>query len=416
MMRRALTGFAKEQVGLWPEDLASVVVSITEDTPGALNNVLNCFQKRGISLARIESKFHDSLAQRPSHSFIIDIFRPERSSLDYLLADLKALGAKAELVGGYNVPWFPKCRKDLDFLDQHLMEAGADLKADHPGFSDPVYRTRRREIADIAVNYRLAHGPVPKVKYTEAEVETWKTIYEALSPLHKMNACHEFNTAMTEMEKNCGFASNHIPQIADINSYLSTKTGFVLRPVAGLLTGRDFLNSLAFRVFSSTQYIRHSSVPFFTPEPDLVHEFLGHVPLFADQEFANFSQEIGLASLGASDVEIAQLATCYWFSVEFGVIEEDRRRIYGAGILSSVNEIKNAIRADAEIRQFEPEVACTVPYPVTTLQSFYFNARSFKQMKELMCTYALGIRRGFSLLYNPTNHSVRTDRHLYKKK
>jgi phenylalanine-4-hydroxylase len=415
-MRRALTGFAQAHVGPWPEDLASVVVSIANNSPGALNSILSCFQKQHINLARIESQFNDPLVHESGHSFLIDVIRPERAALDHLLADLKGMGAKAELVGGYHVPWFPKSRRDLDFLEQRLMEAGAELTADHPGFSDQLYRDRRKEIADIAFNYRLAHGPVPKVKYTDAEVKTWKTIYETLSPLHKLHACNEFKVAMTEMEQSCGFAPSHIPQIADINAYLATKTGFMLRPVAGLLTGRDFLNSLAFRVFSSTQYVRHHSVPFYTPEPDIVHEFLGHVPLFADKEFANFSQEIGLASLGASDTEINQLATCYWFSVEFGVIEEGGRKIYGAGILSSADEIKNATRPDIEIRPFDPASACNVPYPVTSLQPFYYMAPNFKQMKELMRKYALGIRRGFSLTYNSAEHSVRTDRHLNKKK
>ena len=184
-----------------------------------------------------------------------------------------------------------------------------------------------------------------------------------------------------------------------------------------MLTAREFLNSLAFNVFSSTQYLRHHSKPLYTPEPDIVHEFLGHAPMFANKDFCDFSQEIGLASLGASDEEITKLGTLYWFTVEFGVcIEDGKQKIYGGGILSSPSEIEWAASEKPKFHEFEIEKIVTFPYTITDIQNNYFLAPSFKKMKELVIKYSDSIKRPFNVSYNVDTKRIIIDRKVNVKK
>lgn len=174
-----------------------------------------------------------------------------------------------------------------------------------------------------------------------------------------------------------------------------------------MLSSRDFLAGLAFRVFHSTQYIRHDAKPMYTPEPDICHELLGHVPLFANKEFAEFSQEIGLASLGASDEDVERLATCYWFSIEYGLCRQhDGIKAYGAGLLSSFGELQYCLGEKPEIKAFDPAVTGLQSYPVTKFQPIYFVADSFVSAKEQMREFAAKLKRPFQVRYNPYTQSV----------
>ncbi|KTF72878.1 hypothetical protein cypCar_00043541, partial [Cyprinus carpio] len=121
---------------------------------------------------------------------------------------------------------------------------------------------------------------------------------------------------------------------------------------------------------------------------DTCHELLGHVPLLAEPSFAQFSQEIGLASLGASDDSIQKLATCYFFTVEFGLCkQEGKLRAYGAGLLSSISELKHALSGNARILPFDPNVTCKQECIITTFQDIYFVSDTFEEAKVKMSTF-----------------------------
>eukprot|EP00656_Telonema_subtile_P043945 TRINITY_DN50246_c0_g1_i1.p1 TRINITY_DN50246_c0_g1~~TRINITY_DN50246_c0_g1_i1.p1 ORF type:complete len:343 (-),score=88.90 TRINITY_DN50246_c0_g1_i1:87-1115(-) len=325
--------------------------------------------------------------------------------------------------GDRDVPWFPQNGRDLDSTTATLDGSIELIAPDHPGFSDQAYIERRNQLAEQAASYR--HGePLPRIEYTQSEQDTWKAVVDKLDVLHQKHACAEYLRVRPLMEQHCGFRADNIPQLEDVSCFLQDCTGFRIRPVTGLLSARDFLNALAFRVFFSTQYIRHHSRPLYTPEPDLLHEMLGHVPMFADPDFADFSHSIGVASLGASDEDIERLATCYWFSVEFGMLQEQGElKAYGAGLLSSFGELEYACNAHwspsappglhttaPSVQRFDPFVASATEYPITEYQPVYFVADSMLHAKEAMKRFCESLKRPFHATLDPLTRRIHVDR------
>lgn len=379
---------------------------------GALAQALAIFKDHQVNLMHIESR--SSKRSPGDYEFMVEIDR-EKGDVTGAFDELRKKSAYFQIItrnhNGKNaeaesIPWFPGRIADLDRFANQILSYGSELDSDHPGFTDPVYRARRKEFADIAFHYK--HGePIPRVNYTPEETETWRTVYRQLTQLYPTHACREFNHAFPLLIENCGYREDNIPQLQDISDFLHDCTGFTLRPVAGLLSSRDFLAGLAFRVFHSTQYIRHPSVPLYTPEPDVCHELLGHVPLFADPQFAQFSQEIGLASLGAPDEYIERIATCYWFTVEYGMCRQNGElKAYGAGLLSSFGELEYCMTDKPEIRPFDPPKTGLQKYPITQYQPVYYVSESFEDAKEKMIAFAKTIPRSFSVRYNPYTQNV----------
>lgn len=146
--------------------------------------------------------------------------------------------------------------------------------------------------------------------------------------------------------------------------------------------------------------------------------------MFADEDFASLSQEIGLASLGASDEDIKRLATCYWHSVEFGLLKEKdeksgdlKLKAYGAGLLSSFGELGYACSGVYNPTSNKPTLvpwnsatAAVTEYPICSYQPKYFVAESLSDVKQQIRVFCEELKRPFYARYNSLTGAIWIDR------
>jgi phenylalanine-4-hydroxylase len=263
--------------------------------------------------------------------------------------------------------------------------ASFELPADHPGVSDPEYRNRRATIAEVGRSYRRG-TPIPDVVYTPEEDEVWRLVSSELARKHEVYACRAYRLGAEAVT----LPADRVPQLREVDARVHELTGFHIEPVPGLVPTREFYGSLAERVFRSTQYVRHHSVPFYTPEPDIIHEIIGHANMLGNPVFADLYQLAGEASRRAeSDAALDFFSKVFWFTLEFGVVwEKDELRAYGAGLLSSYGEIEEFRRA--EIRKWDLAQMGTLAYDITRYQPVLFAAESFDRMVDDLSEFFAG--------------------------
>jgi len=266
-------------------------------------------------------------------------------------------------------------------IDPNRMVAPPDvatfeLEPEHPGLGDAAYIARRKYLFDLTRKHRLEHLGPPLIDYTVEETRIWKDVAPRLDELHQKYASEIYLKAKAEL----AITSDAIPQLRTISERVRRETQMHLVPAEGALPYRTFYESIAERGFPVTQFIRHGSHPEFTPEPDMIHDCLGHVPPLMNRDYAELLTLIGKAAATTPHGDqVLALKRFSWFSIEFGLIEEHGEvKVFGAGIQSSFGEIPHSLfSSNATRRPFVTEEVIAQDYDPSHMQVNFFIAPSF---------------------------------------
>lgn len=241
----------------------------------------------------------------------------------------------------------------------------------------PWHHLRRRD--EIAA---LAAGPAAtprRIEYSEVEHDVWRTVGRTLTPLWDRFAAPELLAARERL----ALPTDRIPQLFEVDAWLTELTDFGFRAVPGLVPIDEFFGALADRRFLSTQYVRWEGSPLYTPEPDVIHEVVGHAHCLACPQLAELHVLAGLAITRAESATTRQvLADVFWFSAEFGVITTPHGpSAYGAGLLSSCGELA-WFAEHAETRPLDVVAMATLPYDIDHYQPVLFAADSLDHVLD----------------------------------
>ena len=264
---------------------------------------------------------------------------------------------------------------------------------------------------------------------TNLENRIWGELFQKLEFLLDQYASCEYLLGLRTLP----IPNNMFPKFEAISPLIENSTGWTLVPVAGFLDEELFFEINKKRQFPVTDIIRQSprfdekyagidiqNDKGYTPEPDIFHDVQAHVPFLMNKDYAQFMWEIGVLGdeiikdkrgLGPDLVShnLKRLQNYAWWTYEYGLIkntgESDTFRrvsndidyeIYGAGIISSYDEVTNVVecaKGRSDRSKFIPydieEIVITCfdysniqdrYYVIESMESLY---NSFQNNKEL---------------------------------
>lgn len=226
--------------------------------------------------------------------------------------------------------------------------------------------------------------------YTPQQHALWRRLYQRQMMLLPDRACDIFIYCLKRPD-----AAAAIPDLAQVSESLHRTTAWRLVAVPGLVPELTFFEHLANRRFPVTVWLREPEEFDYIAEPDIFHDFFGHVPLLFDPVFADQLQQFGRQGMRALELDALRfMARAYWYTVEFGLMQTPQGlRAYGAGLLSSGGEIEYCLTDPAPRRLvLDIERAMRTLYKIDSYQETYFVIRDFRTLFD-------GMARDFGPVY-----------------
>ena len=215
--------------------------------------------------------------------------------------------------------------------------------------------------------------------FGEEGLSAWRTILEN----HVKTRDEQVFELFAKGVQALGISPEKVPNLEEINSRLDKITGWKGIFVDGLEDGQSFYKMLAKRQFPVGNFIRDKKDLSYTPEPDIVHDLYGHMPFFADKDYADFCQKFGEATLPFMDRDdlLRQFERFFWFTIEFGLIKTSQgNRIFGAGIASSTGECEYALSGEPEVLPFDIDTIRHNEFRIDQMQKRLFILDSTEQL------------------------------------
>jgi len=221
--------------------------------------------------------------------------------------------------------------------------------------------------------------------YTPEEHATWKTLFERQIKLVPGRASKAYMDGLKQLS----ITADEIPDFERLSDIMEKQTGWRIVAVPGMVPNDVFFQHMANRRFPAGQFIRKAHQLDYLQEPDVFHDVFGHVPMMINPVMADFMQAYGEGGLRAEKLGVLdRLARLYWYTVEFGLVEEaEGLRIFGAGILSSFTETRFALESRSPNRVgFDLKRVLRTHYRIDEFQEAYFVLPNLDTLLDLAKT------------------------------